>query len=124
MNKILIVDDSVDLLEPVKFYLELPNYGVKTLANAVAIEAEIQKYNPDVLILDMLLRGEDGREICKNLRKNSETRYLPILLFSASPWMSTTSKTNLCDDYLEKPFDLKILLMKIKSLLAWGPIRR
>jgi len=123
MNKILIVDDSADLLEPLKFFLEQKNYMVKTLINADHIYQEIHEYKPDLLILDIFLEGEDGREICKVLRKNAETKHLCILLFSASPKILTESKSYYADDYLEKPFDLNTLHQKIQSLLEWAPIR-
>ena len=123
MNKLLIVDNSADLLEPLQFFLEQKNYMVKTLTSGDHLYQEILEYKPDLLILDIFLEHEDGREICKNLRKNIETKHLCILIFSASPNILTEYKSYYADDYLEKPFDLNTLHQKIQSLLEWAPIR-
>src|SRR5258708_19004378 len=109
MNKLLIVDNSADLLEPLKFFLEQKNYMVRTLTSGDHLYQEILEYKPDLLILDIFLEHEDGREICKSLRKNIETKHLCILLFSASPKILTEYKSYYADDYLEKPFDLNDL---------------
>ena len=122
-KKILIVDNAADLLEPLKIFLEMKNYVVKTLTSADCIFQEIHEFDPDLLILDIFLEDEDGREVCKNLRKNVETRHLLILLFSAASTVLAEYKSYNADDYLEKPFDLNTLHEKIQSLLEWASIR-
>ena len=124
MNKLLIVDDSADLLEMMKYILERKGYIVKTLMECRNIFHEIFEFKPDLLILDLILAGADGREICKELRKNIETEHLGVLAFSASPKTLIDYKSFYADDFLEKPFDSNILVEKIKSLLYWVPIRK
>ena len=124
MNRILIVDNSADLLEPLKVFLEQKNYLVKTLISGIDIYLEILDFKPDILILDIFLDGEDGRQICKSLRNQAETKHLPILLFSASPKILTEYKKYTADDYLEKPFDLNTLYQKTQSLLELAPLKR
>ena len=84
MGKILIVDDSADLLELLKLFLEDREHKVKTLVSADDIYQEIYEYKPDLLILDIFLGSYDGREICKRLRESFETKHLCILIFSVS----------------------------------------
>ena len=69
MNKLLIVDDSAVLLESMKNILERVGYTVKTLLRAGDIFREILIFNPDLLILDIGLDDEDGRDVCRKIKK-------------------------------------------------------
>ena len=124
MSRILILDNSTDLLEVLEYFLIKKKYVVKTLNKADQLYEQISLFDPDVLIISVMLSGADGREICNALRKNIQTKHLCILLFSASNELLINYKTVGADDYLEKPFDLDMLEKKIESLLAWGPIRK
>jgi DNA-binding response OmpR family regulator len=119
MSKLLIVDDSVALLEVMKNILERNGYTVKTLNRTPGIYKEISEFHPDLLILDIYLAGEDGREICKAIRKNVATKYVCILVFSASPKTLEDYKNYYADDFIEKPFDITNLVEKIKSVLDY-----
>ncbi len=68
MSKIVIVDDSADLLEILKFFLEEKGYQVETVKSQSDLLLLIKSFSPDLIILDIFLQGEDGREICKALR--------------------------------------------------------
>ena len=117
MSKLLIVDDSSALLEVMKNILERSDYTVKTLNRGDNIYNEITEFSPDLLILDIYLAGEDGREICKKLKMNEQTKNLCILVFSASPKTLEDYNSYYADDFIEKPFDITILVEKIKSVL-------
>ena len=119
MSKLLIVDDSIALLEVMKNILERNGYTVKTLNRTPGIYKEIIEFQPDLLILDIFLAGEDGREICKELRKNVETKDVCILVFSASPKTLEDYISYSADDFIEKPFDITKLVEKIKSVLDY-----
>jgi DNA-binding response OmpR family regulator len=119
MSKLLIVDDSAALLEVMKNILERNGYIVKTLNKTTGIFNEIREFQPDLLILDIYLAGEDGREICKEIKKNDETKYVCILVFSASPKTLEDYKSYCADDFIEKPFDITNLVEKIKSVLDY-----
>lgn len=118
MKKLLIVDDSAALLESMKHILERVGYTVKTLLKAGDIYGEIKTFHPDLLILDIALDGEDGREVCKKIKKNAETKNLWVLVFSASMKFLEDYKNYKADDFMEKPFDLRVLVGKIKSGLS------
>ena len=117
MSKIVIVDDSNDLLEVLKFFLEEKGHEVETATREHDLKALIKSFSPDLIILDIYLQKEDGREICKELRKQEETKYLCILMFSASSRALTTYREYGADGYLEKPFSLDEIIEKIESTL-------
>jgi two-component system response regulator VicR len=123
MSKLLIVNNSVALLEIMKNILEYSGYTVKTLMNADDVYNTIHVFQPDLLILDTYIAGEEGGEICKELRKRTETNDLCILMFSLSP-KYLKDYISYYDDFIEKPFDLKSLMEKIKSLLHLAAIRK
>lgn len=117
MSKIVIVDDSIDLLDVLKFFLEEKGYDVEITTNEKSLISLIKSFSPDLIILDIYLRGEDGREICRQLRKFEETKYLCILMFSASSKALIDYKEYGADGFLEKPFGLAEVLDKIEAAL-------
>jgi len=119
MGKLLIADDSAPLLEALKYILERNGYEVRTLDNASNIYNEIDEFQPDLLILDIFLGDEDGREICKEIRYTFENTDLRILLFSAFPKHLENYKSYGADDFIEKPFELRNFMEKIQSILHW-----
>ena len=84
MKKILIIDDSQDLLNAMKIFLEAKGYLVKTNDSCKEILDNVKEFDPDLVILDVFLSEEDGREICKNLRRHTDTKHLCIILLSGS----------------------------------------
>jgi two-component system, OmpR family, alkaline phosphatase synthesis response regulator PhoP len=117
MSKIVIVDDSTDLLEVLKYFLEEKGYEVQTATTQQDLVALIKSFSPDLIILDIYLQAEDGRDICKELRKNEETKYLCILMFSASAKALINYKEYGADGYIEKPFGLNEIVDKVESTL-------
>ncbi len=118
MSKLLIVDDSTDLLDAMELILAQKGYIVKTLPESKNIYDEIDGFNPDLLILDIFLGGKDGRDICKELRKIIENKYLCIIIFSASPKALEDYRAYGADDFLEKPFGINNLIEKIENVLS------
>ena len=116
--KILIVDDSKDILEGMKMFLEIKKYIVKTVFDASKRSEDIKEVNPEVLILDIYLSGLDGRELCKDLKTSTKNRLLKIILFSAATQALEDYKSYGADAYLEKPFGLEEIYAKIESVLA------
>lgn len=117
MNKIVIVDDSEDLLHVMKFFLEEKGYTVEVCTKKHTLIPLITSFSPDLIILDIFLSGEDGREICRELRSHKATKYLCILMFSASPKALLNYKEYGADGYIEKPFGLNDIITKIESAL-------
>lgn len=117
MSKILIVDDSFDLLEVIEHILTYRGYKVKSLTNAHNIKKEISDFQPALIILDIFLADEDERNICKELKEDKDTFHIPILVFSASPESLNDYESYCADGVIEKPFELKQLIEKITSVL-------
>ncbi len=117
MTAILIVDDYNGTLETLKYIPESNGYIVRTLKNTHSIYREIEDFNPDLLMLDLLLEGEDGRQICKNLKTGYSYQDLRILVFSAHSKRFENYESYYADDFMEKPFELIELLGKIKSMM-------
>ena len=115
---ILIIDDSEELLEVLTLILERQGYAVITKNCAKDITSFVQNTHIDLLFLDVLLLGIDGRDICKELKSDPATAYFPIILMSATPKYLLDFKVCNADDFLEKPFDINFLLSKIDGVLG------
>ena len=114
-KKILVVDDDPDILDALQFMLEDAGYEVTTTEKGDYAE-NLHDTNgglPDVIILDVLLSGKDGRLICQRLKDQEETRHIPIIMISAHPNARQSVKAVGADDFVAKPFDMDELLAKI-----------
>ena len=117
MRRIIVVDDNEDILEVIKLILEGYDYEVLTLNDGNLLIGQIQDYQPDLILLDIMLGNMDGRDLCKVLRSNKDTCEIPIILVSASHNLSDHS-TDAHVDFLAKPFDITELMAKVVSNLA------
>jgi DNA-binding response OmpR family regulator len=119
-KRILIVEDDPSVLRATSYILEKEGYDVITAQNGLEGLKKAREDNPDLLILDVMLPGIDGFEICHNLRGEPETADLPILMFSAKGQESdkATGMKMGANDYLVKPVDRIVLLDKVAGLLA------
>ena len=114
-KKILVVDDDPDILDALRFMLEDSGYEVKTSEKGEYAE-NLHDTNgglPDVIILDVLLSGKDGRLICQKLKSQEETQRIPIIMISAHPNAKQSVSAVGADDFMAKPFDMDELLAKI-----------
>ena len=114
-KKILVVDDDPDILDALRFMLEDSGYEVKTTEKGEYAE-NLHDTNgglPDVIILDVLLSGKDGRLICQKLKSQEETKRIPIIMISAHPNAKQSVSAVGADDFMAKPFDMDELLATI-----------
>lgn len=114
-KNILVVDDDPDILDALQFTLEDAGYAVLTSLKGDYAE-NLRDGNgglPDLIILDVLLSGKDGRLICRKLKSQDETRHIPIIMISAHPGARESVKEVGADDFLAKPFDVDALLARI-----------
>jgi DNA-binding response OmpR family regulator len=119
-KRILIVEDDPSVLRATSYILEKEGYEVLTAQNGLEGLKKAKDSNPDLLILDVMLPGIDGFEICHSLRGEPETADLPILMFSAKG-QEADKATGLkvgANFYLTKPVDRVVLLGKVADLLA------
>lgn len=115
-KKILVVDDDPGLTELLSSYLGSQGFVVASACDGVAMREQLAAFQPDLLILDLMLPGEDGLTLCRKLRTNSR---LPILMLTArGDDMDRIIGLEMgADDYLAKPFQPRELLARIKNIL-------
>ncbi len=119
-RKILVVEDDPSASRLVGFTLEQEGYQVITASDGLEGVRKARDEHPDLIILDIMLPGLDGYEVCQQLRKEPETAKLPILMLSAKA-REIDKDTGLkigADDYLAKPADPSTIVAKVKALLA------
>ena len=113
MSNILIVEDSIDLSHMyVKLFSAYRHY-VTIVSTGKNLEAVIEEFMPDLILLDIYLTREDGRDICKELKQTHNS--IPIIMVSASLNLGDKSIACGADDYVAKPFDIKHLMDKISK---------
>jgi DNA-binding response OmpR family regulator len=121
MNKeiidVLVVDDDPDLCLLMESLLKYANYDVQRMTNPVFLEEKLSKVTPRVLLMDMLLSGSDGRDICTILKSNSATKDMPIMMISAHPDAEVSCREAGADDFLGKPFDMDVFLSRVGALV-------
>jgi DNA-binding response OmpR family regulator len=118
MSQILLVDDDPDILDALQFVLEDTGYPVKTTQyGEYAEKLPETKELPQLIILDVLLSGKDGSDICFKLKQNEKTKHIPIIMISAHPNIKDTVLSAGADAFLPKPFDIVELLQMVKTTM-------
>lgn len=117
-KKILVVDDEPDILEFLQIIFEEAGFLVVTTERGDYLEKLKRGPLPDLVLLDMLLSGKDGREIAKQLKSQAKTKHIPVIMFSAHPSAQKTALAAGADDFVEKPFDVDALLEKVQRLTS------
>lgn len=116
MPKIFIVDDDKDILAMVKAWSNGKDYDIITFSNADNLLADVLELQPDIIVLDIKLKGKDGRVVCQHLKKNVPFP-IKIILFSGDPIALLTYHENYADGILNKPFEFEDLENKFKQHL-------
>lgn len=117
MAIILIVDDSSDLHQAMRFILELDGHVIKTATSKALLMEELKQYVPDIIMLDVQLNGENGREICREIKANNNTSNVPVILMSANEIVLNDYQECGATGVIDKPFSLPELTEKINSVL-------
>ena len=120
-KKILVVDDEGDILKLVKMRLETGGYKVITLDSGERAVEVAKSEKPDLILLDVVMPGKNGCDVCRELKADAATRNVPVILFTAhypeEEYVKVSSGDVGADDYIVKPFDAQALLDKIKVLI-------
>lgn len=116
---ILAIDDEKDLIELVRYNLELEGFRVRSAANGEAGLAIARADSPDLILVDLMLPGMDGLEVCRRLRSDKKTAAIPLIMLTAK---SSESDRIVglelgADDYVTKPFSPRELIARIRALL-------
>jgi len=118
-KKILAVDDDSDILDVIRIILEEEGYEVFTLANAKHVFDVVKENDPDLILLDVMLGGLDGRDICKALKAHDSFKQIPVVMISASHNLDNLlSSPGAPNNFLAKPFDIDRLVEMVKTELA------
>ena len=117
--KVLVVDDEENIIELIRLGLRYEGFEVAVASDGEQALAQAQRTNPDLIILDILMPGIDGLEVCRRLRNNPTTSDVPILMLTAKDDVSEriAGLQAGADDYLTKPFDFYELVERIKAIL-------
>ena len=117
--KILVVDDEADLVETIRFSLELGGYNVLVASNGEEGLNLARQEKPDLILLDLMLPKLDGYKVCRLLKFDERYKQIPILMLTAKTQEKDKilGKETGANEYITKPFDMDELMAKIKSYL-------
>ena len=119
MTRVLVVDDELDILEMTRIMLESSGFEVITASDGEKALEVVEEKTIDLILLDAVMPGIHGLDVCRTLKRNPKTKAIPIIIFSA---LGTGVDMMLDDDdkadaYISKPFTRKILLDKVQVQL-------
>lgn len=115
--QVLIIDDNEDILFMLQAMLKLKGYKVAVKKTTENIEATILSLVPDVIIMDMLLSGADGREICKQLKASKALATIPVIMISAHPDAKVNCLNAGANYFVEKPFEMSEILQTVATAI-------
>jgi two-component system alkaline phosphatase synthesis response regulator PhoP len=123
--KILVIEDEADILEVITYNLEREGHKVISCRNGEQGLSRIRTDNPDLVILDLMLPGMDGVEVCRQVKSDPVTRAIPVIMVTAKAEESdiVLGLGIGADDYITKPFSPKELVARVKVVLRRGPLR-
>lgn len=124
-TKVVVIEDEPDILELIEYNLRREGFEVATATSGRTGLAAISREKPDIVLLDLLLPGLDGLDVCRRLRAVEATRDLPVIMVTAR---GEESDVVLglgvgADDYIHKPFSPRELLARVRAVLRRGPLR-
>ena len=116
---ILVIDDEADVLKLIEYNLKDAGYKTLTALDGESGLQMARDHKPDLIILDLMLPGMDGKDVCKELKKDKETEAIPIVMLTAR----TTELDRVvglelgADDYITKPFSPREMVLRVKNIL-------
>lgn len=118
-SKILVIDDEEDILELVRYNLAREGYFVEEAASGEEALSKTKTEMPDLIVLDLMLPGVDGLEVCRILKNSAKTSHIPIIMLTAKGDDAdiVTGLELGADDYVTKPFSPRVLIARIRAAL-------
>lgn len=120
--KVLVVDDDKILGEMLQILLELRSFDVIVSKEAVNTEELILNNQIELVLLDKLISGVDGTDVCRNLKNNNATAHVPVIMMTAMHNAAKVCKEAGADGFIAKPFEIKDLFLKIEQVLIPGGV--
>ena len=121
---ILVLDDDPDICTMIKMVLDYYGYAAVDAENEEKTINILSSNHVDLIIMDMLLSGADGTDICRRLKQDQMTSSIPILMFSAHPTARETCLSAGADDFIPKPFEMNDMIARINYFLEKKTIRQ
>lgn len=121
-HKVLLVEDEPDILDMVQYNFEHAGFDVVTAEDGEAALRMVQMEHPSLVVLDLMLPGMDGLEVCKSLKQSSKTKDIPVLMLTArKDEVDRILGLELgADDYVVKPFSPRELVLRARAILRRG----
>lgn len=118
-RKILVVEDDPDQLEVIRLSLKAAGFAIGTAANGTDALVKTRSISPDLIILDLMLPGLNGFDVCESLRRDPATASVPIIILTGlcSQFGRFAGLESGANDFLLKPFDPQQLVSKVEKLL-------
>jgi len=116
-EKILVLDDDPDIGTMIKMMLEYKGYSVTVSDRAEQANEILRTDAVDLIIMDMLLSGVNGTDLCSELKKDSSLAHTPVIMISAHPNAKEICLQAGADEFISKPFDMQDILSKIDHLI-------
>ena len=123
-HSILVVDDDPDISMMLKLMLEYKGYSVTVLSKVEETVKTLEGNNYSMAIIDMLLSGVSGIDICSRIRNNQSTAQCPVLMISAHPNAKEICLQAGADDFISKPFEMNDMIGKVDFFLEKNKIRQ
>lgn len=121
-RKVLIADDEPNILTALEFLLKRAGYDVRTATSGEEALALVESYAPDLVLIDIMMPGKSGYEVCQRMRERPEWRHIKIVMVTAKGREAEISKglSLGADLYVTKPFSTQELIAAVDRLLAAG----
>src|SRR5689334_383244 len=103
---VLVMDDDQDIQMMIQAILKFHGFAVKASSNSQMIYQLLDESKPRVILMDMLLSGVDGREVCRELKSKEDTKNIPVIMISAHPDAEVTCRAAGANDFIAKPFEI------------------
>ncbi len=121
-KRILLVDDDIDLLMLLERKLQRSGYLIESAASLPEAEYVLSLFRPDVVLLDINIAGDDGRQLCWKIKHSDANSKAKVILMSGYNYPISGPLSFGADDYVAKPFDTEYLANKVEQLLNEQPV--
>ncbi|KAA0129002.1 response regulator [Chryseobacterium sp. SN22] len=117
-TQILVLDDSPAIVDSIEMMMELEGLSVaKFYKGSDMLNALNSQPKPDVILMDMWLSGEDGRDICRTIRADENLCNIPVLIMSASRGLEQSALDAGANDFIAKPFDMGDMITRVRTYI-------
>ncbi|KQT35716.1 response regulator receiver protein [Chryseobacterium sp. Leaf405] len=114
-TQVLVLDDNPAIVDSIEMMMELEGLSVsKFYKGSDMLDVLSTQTKPDVILMDMWLSGEDGRDICKHIRSDENLHDIPVIIMSASRGLGQSALDAGANDFVAKPFDMDDIINRIR----------